>query len=162
MNLTDNKTKKFGKLERLPIPDLRADHNLVMEKIKRCSTALENGCWEWQNKRTVGGYGITMWRSRSWVVTRLILAATIGSFDQDLDACHSCNYPGCVNPSHLRVDSHRENILDASRAMRFPNQRKTHCKRGHPLSGDNLYISKQGRACKECGRICRERTKNLV
>lgn len=28
--------------------------------------------------------------------------------------------------------------------------RKTHCKRGHPLSGDNLYVSGRYRVCKEC------------
>lgn len=27
---------------------------------------------------------------------------------------------------------------------------KTHCKRGHPLSGDNLYVSKGQRWCRAC------------
>jgi hypothetical protein len=33
------------------------------------------------------------------------------------------------------------------------NARKTHCKRGHPLFGDNLYTRKDkpGRQCKQCG-----------
>lgn len=32
--------------------------------------------------------------------------------------------------------------------------RQTHCKNGHPLSGDNLRITPLGkRHCRECGRI---------
>lgn len=31
---------------------------------------------------------------------------------------------------------------------------RTHCKRGHPLSGENLFINSGGsRGCKECRRI---------
>lgn len=31
---------------------------------------------------------------------------------------------------------------------------RTHCKRGHPLSGDNLFLTSSGsRACKECRKI---------
>ena len=30
---------------------------------------------------------------------------------------------------------------------------KTHCIRGHELSGDNLYEYKNRRICRECGRI---------
>lgn len=33
------------------------------------------------------------------------------------------------------------------------NRNKTHCKRGHPLKGKNLYINSNGsRACRECRR----------
>ena len=38
----------------------------------------------------------------------------------------------------------------------MPNgkEKQTHCKRGHPLSGDNLYTSKDGyRHCKTCHKI---------
>jgi hypothetical protein len=31
------------------------------------------------------------------------------------------------------------------------NKDKTHCVEGHPLSGENLYLSRSGRrACREC------------
>lgn len=34
------------------------------------------------------------------------------------------------------------------------NARKTHCKKGHPLSGDNLRLSKMGtRVCVTCNKI---------
>ncbi len=38
-------------------------------------------------------------------------------------------------------------------AGRVANADKTHCKRGHPLSGDNLYVSPRGvRQCRQCNR----------
>lgn len=33
--------------------------------------------------------------------------------------------------------------------------RQTHCLRGHPLSGDNVYVHPKYRACRECGRLRR-------
>lgn len=39
-------------------------------------------------------------------------------------------------------------------AARLKRLARTHCKRGHPLSGDNLFITSHGaRGCKECRRI---------
>jgi hypothetical protein len=41
--------------------------------------------------------------------------------------------------------------IDAAAAMR---RAMTHCKRGHPLSGENLFINQAGsRGCRECRRI---------
>lgn len=35
---------------------------------------------------------------------------------------------------------------------------KTHCRRGHPYSGENLYVDKRGkRHCKECNRIAKRK-----
>ena len=62
--------------------------------------------------------------------------------------------PACWNPEHLEPVTHAENQL---------HLRKTHCKHGHPLSGDNLRISPNGtRACRACNaaaqRAFRERS----
>jgi hypothetical protein len=38
-------------------------------------------------------------------------------------------------------------------ARGFHNRIKTHCPRGHPLSGDNLYTSSSGRQCRICRRL---------
>jgi hypothetical protein len=37
--------------------------------------------------------------------------------------------------------------------IRVINREKTHCKRGHLLSGDNLYLWKNHRHCKACKRL---------
>jgi hypothetical protein len=41
--------------------------------------------------------------------------------------------------------------------LRERNAGKTHCPRGHPLSGENLLNVKSGaRVCKECARVRRQ------
>ncbi len=57
----------------------------------------------------------------------------------------------CINPEHLEAVTQKENILRGIGAPAV-NARKTHCPRGHPFDGDNLYVKPNGdRQC----RICR-------
>ncbi len=132
---------------------MRPFHDEIMEKVDLYAEInLVTGCWDWTGHRNALGYANTSFKGRPWTTTRLIYAAKHGPFDPDLDVCHSCDNPMCVNPEHLRVDTHKNNLLDASRRKRLNGQWKTHCKRGHPLSGDNLYIwAPSGfRQCKKC------------
>lgn len=67
---------------------------------------------------------------------------------------HLCRNPSCVNPDHLEVVTQRENILRGIGPSAI-HARKTHCPRGHPYSGDNLYISpNRQRRCRTCQRQC--------
>jgi hypothetical protein len=50
-----------------------------------------------------------------------------------------------VNPHHVEPVTNAENIRRGGNAV------KTHCKRGHPLSGNNLLIHTHGgRNCRTC------------
>ncbi len=60
---------------------------------------------------------------------------------------HKCRFGLCVNPNHLEAVTNKENILRGNGAPAI-NARKTHCVRGHPLSGSNLRPRKDGR------RVC--------
>lgn len=138
---------------RRPVPDMRPDRTAIMDKVDlSCEINLVTGCWEWEKYRNALGYAETWWKGRTWVATRLIYAAHHGPFDPQLDICHSCDNPGCVNPEHIRVDAHQANLMDASRKKRLQGQWKTHCKRGHPLSGTNLLPWSKYRNCRECRR----------
>jgi hypothetical protein len=80
-------------------------------------------------------------------------SAESSSVAQSQTARSSITDAACWNPDHLEPVTHAENQL---------HLRKTQCKHGHPLSGDNLRISPNGtRACRACNaatqRAFRER-----
>lgn len=95
------------------------------------------------------GKGHPLW------VHRLVLEAFVGPCPDGLMALHADDDPKNNTLSNLSWGTRSQNLLDAVRNGRHWQVNKTHCKQGHPLSGNNLRIrSKSGnRDCKECGRI---------
>lgn len=147
---------KWGSRKRRPVPDLRGDREAILAKVRaKCILDPFTGCWTWQGFRNSVGYGTTNWKGRPWMLSRLVLAATVGPFNPDLDACHSCHNRACANPEHLRPDEHQENLLDSSKDRRLQGQWKTHCKRGHPLVSENLSPTRKWRYCLLCEKIRR-------
>ena len=64
--------------------------------------------------------------------------------------CRVCRTRSCINPEHLAIVTAAENTLRGI-APSAECARRTHCKNGHPLSGDNLMFKKSGvRLCKAC------------
>lgn len=45
-----------------------------------------------------------------------------------------------------------ESVKKAVQAHTEKKRAQTHCKRGHPLSGDNLYVNSGRRVCRRCSR----------
>jgi hypothetical protein len=115
-----------------------------------------NECWPWLGTLNPEGYGSIVDNGRLRRVTNVSLELAGCPKPPDKHhACHSCDNPACVNPAHLWWGTVSENMLDCVRKGRHPNALKTHCPRGHPLSGDNLYINpkkKTHRNCRECQR----------
>lgn len=146
--------EKWGTKKRRPIPDLRSQRDSFLALVRsRSIPNPQTGCLDWQGAKSEVGYARMCWGGKEWTVSRLVIAATTGPFDENLDACHSCHNRGCVNDEHLRPDEHQANLMDGSRAGRLQGQWKTECLRGHPLSGENLYIASDGfRHCRECTR----------
>src|SRR6476659_8630141 len=105
-------------------------------------------CWIWTGCTDKDGYGrIRVDGSRSGPRTpirvhRYSWELHNGEIAEGLWVLHHCDNPSCVRPDHLYLGDAAQNNRDAMSRKRFPKQRQTHCKRGHPLSGDNLYIAK--------------------
>jgi len=111
-----------------------------------------DGCWQWTGGRS-DGYGRFWTGTQSYRAHRWAYEQLVGPIPADRQIDHLCRNRTCVNPAHLDIVDSRENSW---RGVGPPaiNGRKTHCLRGHPLSGDNLYRRPNGaRGCRTCKRV---------
>lgn len=140
---THSRSRKRG-------PDGRfvSDGTLVSRFWPKVDKRGPDECWPWTGKQNTQGYG----RMGRVIATHAALAL-VGSSRPSLahGACHTCDNPWCVNPAHLWWGTQAENTEDCIRKGRHPPSQQTHCKRGHPLSGDNLMsFAKPARICRTC------------
>lgn len=113
--------------------------------------ARDTGCWEWTAMTVQGGYGRYIHKGRKHLVHRVAHELLIGPIPDGLLVLHNCDNPPCCNPAHLRAGTAKDNMQDRLERGRNPQVNKTHCKHGHPLSGENLYTAPDGeRGCRTC------------
>lgn len=124
----------------------------TVERLRRRYVTEQNECWVWTGGIAKNGYSKVRINNRYQSGHRAFYEHYKGPIPGGLQIDHLCRNKRCVNPDHLeavtaRVNTRRSDNLTARKA------RQTHCIRGHPLSGDNLYVTpKDGR--RQC-RICR-------
>ncbi len=118
-------------------------------------TILENGCWEWTGA-LVNGYGIFWHNPKVIKAHRFAYQLFKGDIPHSFEPDHLCRNRRCVNPSHLEMVTHQENILrgDILKAIKVRQLERTHCPKGHPYVESNTYItpSDGGRICRICAR----------
>jgi hypothetical protein len=74
-------------------------------------------------------------------------------FPEGLHACHCCDNPPCVNPSHVWPGTRSENMKDCHAKGRHSGVLGTHCRHGHEMTADNIKTWKGGRrGCLACYR----------
>jgi hypothetical protein len=112
----------------------------------------QNGCWLWTGTRTGGGYG--KWLGQR--AHRFAYSAAKGAIPAGMFVCHACDNPLCVNPDHLWLGSHSDNMRDMDRKGRRGKRGhiapKTHCKRGHEFTEENTRLYRGKRNCRACNR----------
>lgn len=114
-------------------------------------------CWEWIGPKGSRGYGLFAVGGKLHRAHRWSYEYFFGQMSPGAYCCHHCDNPKCVNPFHLFEGTPLDNIVDMVEKKRHQNAKKTHCKYGHPYSGDNLIVSyrrSSGRTYRGC-RICR-------
>lgn len=116
---------------------------------------LETGCWEWQGWKHRQGYGRVRKQYKRLLAHRASYEEFVGPIPDGLCLDHLCCNTSCINPAHLEPVTLKENIQrgQLGETTRKRQLAKKHCPKGHPYSGDNLYIAPDGsRHCRICRR----------
>jgi hypothetical protein len=79
------------------------------------------GCWLWSARRDKNGYG-AFWTGETTVTaSSYMLSALLGRpLREGYVACHTCDNPPCVRPSHLFEGTYQDNRIDAQLKGRVP------------------------------------------
>lgn len=73
------------------------------------------GCWLWGGSLTSEGYGRIKIGKKQYGATRVCYLIYVSSFlPDDLVVRHKCDNPRCVNPEHLLIGTHADNMKDKS------------------------------------------------
>lgn len=100
------------------------------DRVKRRKIALmeididkSGSCWEWTGRRNKSGYGLTAIRGGSELAHRAYWQLVVGEVHGDMCLLHSCDNKKCVNPAHLRIGTHAENMAEAKERNRMRQMR---------------------------------------
>jgi len=82
----------------------------------------DTDCWEWNAGKNVHGYGLVRFNKKTSLAHRVSYKIFNGDIPKNMKVLHICDNPVCVNPEHLRLGSHVENMIDMARKGRQGSQ----------------------------------------
>ena len=131
-------------------------------------TCRDEDCLIWQGTKRSNGYGVTVFKGKQTTTHRVMYQLVVGDVPDGMEIDHTCNRRDCINPDHLQVVTHAENMFLGS-------SRRLTCRNGHPWTEANTYLGtvkrKQGgtrtqRYCRVCRaqhqKDLRQRVKDLL
>ena len=85
---------------------------------KKLMNVKESGCIEWMGHKNALGYGVLGASKTKIYIHRLMWSLFRGRITKNLCICHKCDNPPCINPDHLFIGTHKDNMADMNRKGR--------------------------------------------
>lgn len=105
---------------------------------------VDGDCWRWIGAHRRGGYGQIQVQGVTKSVHRIAYELWKSPIPEGLEIDHLCRVRDCINPDHLELVDHRENLRRMFATI-------THCPQGHEYVGSNIKIRRDGqRRCRTC------------
>lgn len=114
----------------------------------------ESGCWLWTGT-SLKGYGKMNVKSRTKMAHRVAYEAYIGPIPAGMFVCHKCDVPSCINPNHLFVGTHADNMTDRNKKGNSPKGIKNGSAKytKEQISQVKFYLGMGGKSHKEIACI---------
>lgn len=72
-----------------------------------------NECWIWMGLKDKDGYGKFFENNNDTIRShRYVYTLYYGDIPENMQICHTCDTPECVNPNHLFSGTHQDNVND--------------------------------------------------
>jgi hypothetical protein len=94
------------------------------------------GCWLWLGYLDRGGYGVFKYNNKPVLAHRVSYILYKGGIADGLYVLHDCDNPLCVNPNHLYLGTHDDNMRDKAKRGRVGGEL-------HPRSKLSNYQRKE-------------------
>ena len=88
------------------------DPELIKRFWAKVSKDVEDQCWEWTAAKQTKGYGCVSVQGKIKLAHRVAYEISVGEIPDGKFVLHKCDNRCCVNPNHLFLGNHKDNMND--------------------------------------------------